>query len=85
MRAFPLSAANVFNSLLCIAVPQTLTVQVVDTLIANLKNAVEEVESSKSSEGSTMVALYGLRQSSAIGQNLAGGLAASFADVSYKV
>ena len=44
-----------FNSLLCIAVPQTLTVQAVDTLIANLKNAAEEAKSFKPSEGGTMV------------------------------
>ena len=50
-----------FDSLLCIAVPQTLTAQVVDTLIAGLENAVEGAKSSKSGEGGTMVALYGLR------------------------
>ena len=55
-----------------------------DTLIADLKDAVEEVKSSKSGEDGTMVALYGLGQSSAVGPNLVGELAASFVDVLYK-
>ena len=55
-----------------------------DTLIADLKGAVEEVKSSKSGEEGTMVALYGLGQSSAVGPNLVGELAASFVDVLYK-
>ena len=55
-----------------------------DTLIADLKDAVEEVKSSESSEDGTMVALYGLGQSSAVGPNLVGELAASFIDTLYK-
>jgi len=52
--------------------------------IADLKDAVEEVKSSKSGEDGTMVALYGLGQSSVVGPNLVGELAASFIDVLYK-
>ena len=55
-----------------------------DTLIADLKDAVEEVKSSKSGEDGTMVALYGLGQSSIVGPNLVGELAASFIDALYK-
>jgi len=62
----------------------TLTVPVVDTLIADLKDAIEEVKSSKPGEDGTMVALYGLGQSSAVGPNLVGELAASFVDAMYK-
>jgi len=59
-------------------------VQVVDTFIADLKDAVEEVKSSKPTEDGTMVALYGLGQSSAVGPNLVGELAVSFVDAMYK-
>jgi len=62
----------------------TLTVPVVDTFITDLKDAIEEVRSSKPSEEGTMVALYGLGQSSAVGPNLVGELAASFIDALYK-
>lgn len=55
-----------------------------DTLIADLKDAVAEVRSSKPGEDGTMVALYGLGQSSAVGPNLVGELAASFVDAMYK-
>ena len=55
-----------------------------DTFIADLKDAVEEVKSSKSGEEGTMVALYGLGQSSVVGPNLVGELAASFIDALYK-
>ena len=70
--------------LIRITVLQTLTVPVVDTFIADLKDAVEEVRSSKPGEDGTMVALYGLGQSSAVGPNLVGELAASFIDALYK-
>ena len=55
-----------------------------DTLIADLKDAVEEVKSSEPGEDGTMVALYGLGQSSIVGPNLVGELAASFIDALYK-
>lgn len=55
-----------------------------DTLIADLKDALEEVRSSKLGEDGTMVALYGLGQSSAVGPSLVGELAASFIDALYK-
>ena len=55
-----------------------------DTFIADLKDSVEEVRSSKPGEDGTMVALYGLGQSSAVGPNLVGELAASFVDAMYK-
>lgn len=55
-----------------------------DTLIADLKDAVIEVKSSEPGEDGTMVAVYGLGQSSAVGPNLVGELAASFVDAMYK-
>ena len=55
-----------------------------DTFIADLKDAVAEVRSSKPGEDGTMVALYGLGQASAVGPNLVGELAASFIDALYK-
>ena len=55
-----------------------------DTLIADLKDAVAEVKLSQPGEDGTMVALYGLGQSSAVGPNLVGELAASFVDAMYK-
>ena len=70
--------------LIRITVLQTLTIPVVDTLIADLKDVVEEVKSSKLGEDGTMVALYGLGQSSAVGPSLVGELAASFIDALYK-
>jgi sphinganine-1-phosphate aldolase len=56
----------------------------VDTFIADLKDPVKEVKSSKSSEDGTMVVLYGLGQSSAVGPKLVRELAASFADAMCK-
>ena len=55
-----------------------------DALIADLKDAVEEVKSSKSGDDSAMVAWYGLGPSSAVGPNLVGEVAASFVDAMYK-
>ncbi|KAF9643173.1 PLP-dependent transferase [Thelephora ganbajun] len=60
----------------------TLTVPVVDTFIADLKDSVKEVGSSSGHDG-TMVALYGLG-SSAVGPNLVQEIAASFIDALYK-
>jgi len=62
----------------------TLTVSVVDTFIADLKDSVKEVKSSEPGVDGTMVALYGLGGSSPIGPNLVGELAASFIDTLYK-
>ena len=74
-----------FIYFLCIAVPQALTVPVTDTLIADLKDdVIQEARSSKSGGDGTMVTLYGLRQSSAVGSGLVGELVASFVDVLYK-
>lgn len=55
-----------------------------DTLIADLKDAVAEVRLDKSGEDGTMVAVYGLGRSSAVGPNLVGELAASYIDAMYK-
>ena len=55
-----------------------------DTFIADLRDAVAEVKSSDSGEEGTMVAVYGLGHSSAVGPNLVGELAASFIDALYK-
>ena len=55
-----------------------------DSLIADLKDAAEEVKSSKSSEDSAMVAWYGLGPSNPVGPNLVGEVAASFVDAMYK-
>lgn len=55
-----------------------------NTLIADLKDTIKEVKSSEPGEDGTMVALYGLGESSAIGPNLVGELAASFIDALYK-
>ena len=74
-RAVLLSVTNFLSNFLCTAVPQTLTIPMVGTLIADLKDAVE---------GGTMVAVYGLVQSSPVGPDLVGELAASFVDVLYK-
>ena len=79
MPSFSVELYNLF-----LIVLKTLTVPVVDTFIADLKDSVEEVKMSKSGEDGTMVALYGLGESSAVGPNLVGELAASFVDALYK-
>ena len=56
-----------------------------NTSIAGLKGAAGEVEPPKPGEDDTMAALHGPGQSSAVGPNLVGELAASFVDVLYKV
>ena len=78
----PSFSVELYNVLLIVL--KTLTVPVVDTFIADLKDSVEEVKMSKSGEDGTMVALYGLGESSAVGPNLVGELAASFVDALYK-
>ena len=54
-----------------------------DTLIADLKDVVEEAKSSKPGEDGTIVVLYGLEQLCAVGPNLVRELATSFTDVLY--
>ncbi|ETW81089.1 glutamate decarboxylase/sphingosine phosphate lyase [Heterobasidion irregulare TC 32-1] len=60
-----------------------LTVPVVDTFIQDLKESVREVKGKPAGKG-TMVALYGLGQSSAIGPKMVGSLASAFLDALYK-
>lgn len=61
-----------------------LSVPNADTFIANLKDAVREVKTTKSDEGGTMVALYGLGLANVAGPNLVGELTASFVDALQK-
>ncbi|KAH7925624.1 PLP-dependent transferase [Leucogyrophana mollusca] len=60
-----------------------LTVPVVDTFIADLKASVEEAKTKPSGQG-TMVRLYGLGKSSAVGPTMVRELAASFLDTLYQ-
>ncbi|KIY61722.1 PLP-dependent transferase [Cylindrobasidium torrendii FP15055 ss-10] len=60
-----------------------LTVQVADEFIADLKDAVSEAKASPSGKG-TMVALYGLGNSSAVGPSMVRQLATTFLDTLYK-
>ncbi|RDB16698.1 Sphingosine-1-phosphate lyase [Hypsizygus marmoreus] len=60
-----------------------LTVSMVDTFIADLKDAVKEAKVAPSGKG-TMVALYGLGKSSAVGPTMVGELATAFLDTLYK-
>ncbi|KAF8913675.1 pyridoxal phosphate-dependent transferase [Mucidula mucida] len=60
-----------------------LTVPVADTFIADLKDAVNEAKLSPSGKG-TMVALYGLGNSSAVGPSMVRQLATAFLDALYK-
>ncbi|KAG2016389.1 glutamate decarboxylase [Coprinopsis cinerea AmutBmut pab1-1] len=60
-----------------------LTVPLVDQFIADLKDAVREAKVSPSGQG-TMVALYGLGNSSAVGPDMVGELATAFLDALYK-
>ncbi|KAG6868393.1 hypothetical protein C0993_003809 [Termitomyces sp. T159_Od127] len=55
----------------------------VDTFIADLKDAVKQAKTTPSGKG-TMVALYGLGQSSAVGPSMVGQLAETFLDSLYK-
>ncbi|KAF7428001.1 hypothetical protein PC9H_007219 [Pleurotus ostreatus] len=60
-----------------------LTVSMVDNFIADLKDSVKEAKISPSGKGS-MVALYGLGNSSAVGPSMVGQLATAFLDALYK-
>jgi sphinganine-1-phosphate aldolase len=60
-----------------------LTLSVVDTFIADLKKSVEEAKMSPSGKG-TMVALYGLGNSSAVGPTMVGEVANIFLDTLFK-
>ncbi|KAF9227039.1 PLP-dependent transferase [Gyrodon lividus] len=60
-----------------------LTLSVVDTFIADLKESVEEAKMAPSGKG-TMVALYGLGSSSAVGPTMVGEVAGIFLDTLYK-
>ncbi|KAG5643381.1 hypothetical protein DXG03_000995 [Asterophora parasitica] len=60
-----------------------LTLAMVDTFIADLKDAVREAKVAPFGKG-TMVALYGLGQSSAVGPSMVGQLATAFLDALYK-
>jgi len=59
-----------------------LTIPVVDRFVADLKDSVEEARSKPSGKG-TMVALYGLGKSSAIGPALVGKVASIYIDTMY--
>ncbi|EIW83452.1 PLP-dependent transferase [Coniophora puteana RWD-64-598 SS2] len=60
-----------------------LTVPLVDTFVADLRDAIEDARAAPSGKG-TMVALYGLGQSSAVGPSMVTELAATFIDTLYK-
>ncbi|KAJ7077267.1 pyridoxal phosphate-dependent transferase [Mycena belliarum] len=60
-----------------------LTVEKSDEFIADLKDAVKEAKLSPSGKG-TMVAVYGLGNSSAVGPAMVGQLATAFLDTLYK-
>ncbi|KAF9050348.1 pyridoxal phosphate-dependent transferase [Panaeolus papilionaceus] len=60
-----------------------LTLPIVDTFIADLKDSVREAKVAPSGKG-TMVSLYGLGNSSAVGPEMVGELASAFLDALYK-
>ncbi|KAI0829854.1 PLP-dependent transferase [Trametes gibbosa] len=60
-----------------------LTIPVVDSLIADLKDAVRDANLAPSGKG-TMVMLYGLGQSSPVGSTMVGHVAEAFLDTMYK-
>jgi len=60
-----------------------LTVTMLDTFIADLKDSIKEARLSPSGKG-TMVSLYGLGNSSAVGPSMVGQLATAFLDTLYK-
>jgi len=60
-----------------------LTLSVADMFILDLKSCVREAKESPSGKG-TMVAVYGLGNSSAVGADMVGQLATSFLDAMYK-
>jgi len=61
-----------------------LTVSLVDTFIADLRDSVKEAKLYPSGKG-TMVSVYGLNNSSPIGPAMVGQLATAFLDTLYKV
>ncbi|TEB10259.1 sphinganine-1-phosphate aldolase [Coprinellus micaceus] len=75
--------AGISNPAACHIAVTRLTVPVVDAFIADLKDAVQEAKLAPSGTGS-MVAVYGLGKSSAVGPEMVGELAASFIDTLYK-
>ncbi|KAK0476839.1 sphinganine-1-phosphate aldolase [Armillaria novae-zelandiae] len=60
-----------------------LTVTMADTFIADLKDSIKEAKLNPSGQG-TMVALYGLGNSSAVGPSMVRQLATAFLDTMYK-
>ncbi|KAH6906411.1 sphinganine-1-phosphate aldolase [Coprinopsis sp. MPI-PUGE-AT-0042] len=60
-----------------------LTLPNVDQFIADLKDAIQEAKVAPNGKG-TMVALYGLGNSSAVGPDMVGELATAFLDALYK-
>ncbi|KAK0240742.1 pyridoxal phosphate-dependent transferase [Armillaria nabsnona] len=60
-----------------------LTVTMADTFIADLQDSIEEAKLNPSGKG-TMVALYGLGNSSAVGPSMVRQLATAFLDTMYK-
>ncbi|KAL0575549.1 Dihydrosphingosine phosphate lyase [Marasmius crinis-equi] len=60
-----------------------LTLQVVDTFISDLKECIKDAKNSPTA-GGTMVALYGLGKSSAVGPSMVGEVATAFIDTMYK-
>lgn len=60
-----------------------LTVPIVDTFIADLKDSVKEAKMQPSGQGS-MVTVYGLGNSSAVGPRMVNRLATTFLDTLYK-
>ncbi|KAH7889086.1 pyridoxal phosphate-dependent transferase [Phlebopus sp. FC_14] len=60
-----------------------LTIPLVDTFIADLKASVKEAKMAPTGKG-TMVALYGLGNSSAVGPTMVGEVATIFLDTLYK-
>lgn len=60
-----------------------LTLPLVDQFIADLKDSVQEAKVAPSGKGS-MVAVYGLGNSSAVGPEMVGQLASTFLDALYK-
>ncbi|TFL07159.1 pyridoxal phosphate-dependent transferase [Pterulicium gracile] len=60
-----------------------LTVNAVDTFLADLKDSVKEAKAAPSGKG-TMVTLYGLGNSSAVGPEMVGRVATMFIDTLYK-
>jgi len=60
-----------------------LTIPVVDSFISDLKDAVKESRNVQGADG-TMVALYGLGESSPVGPHMVGELASAFVDAMYQ-